>query len=123
MYYRGATAAIVVYDITNLDSLIGAKSWIKELKLKNSTKCIIALVGNKMDLEEKRKVNGLDVKNYAIEQKCIHIETSARTAHNVERLFEIIADRLPQNNKTVINPPNGLSQRSIKHQKQHHNCC
>ena len=123
MYYRGAAAAIIVYDITNVDSLNGAKSWIKELKLKNPTKCIIALVGNKMDLEEKRKVNGLDVKNYAMEQQCIHVETSAKTAHNVERLFEIIADKLPKKKKNAVNAPNILSQHSIKRRKQHHNCC
>merc|ERR1711906_30660 len=31
MYYRGAAAAIVVYDITNKESFNGAKSWVKEL--------------------------------------------------------------------------------------------
>ena len=32
MYYRGAQAAIVVYDITNTDSLERAKNWVKELQ-------------------------------------------------------------------------------------------
>ena len=31
MYYRGAVAAIIVYDITNLDSFEGAKTWVEEI--------------------------------------------------------------------------------------------
>lgn len=31
MYYRGASAAIVVFDLSNKDSYNGAKSWVKEL--------------------------------------------------------------------------------------------
>jgi len=32
MYYRGAQAAIVVYDITNADTFERAKQWVKELQ-------------------------------------------------------------------------------------------
>ena len=32
MYYRGAAAAIVVYDITNRDTFQRAKQWVKELQ-------------------------------------------------------------------------------------------
>lgn len=32
MYYRGAQAAIVVYDITNADTFERAKAWVKELQ-------------------------------------------------------------------------------------------
>ena len=33
MYYRGAQAAIVVYDITNADTFARAKTWVKELQV------------------------------------------------------------------------------------------
>jgi Ras-related protein Rab-5C len=29
MYYRGASAAVVVFDVTNRDSFEGAKSWVR----------------------------------------------------------------------------------------------
>lgn len=51
MYYRGAAAAIVVYDITDPDSFAGAKSWVKELQRRGDPNVIIALAGNKADLE------------------------------------------------------------------------
>jgi len=44
MYYRGAAAAIVVYDITNQDSFAGAKSWVKELQRRGDPNVVIALV-------------------------------------------------------------------------------
>jgi len=56
MYYRGAAAAIVVYDITNKESFNGAKSWVKELQRRGDPNVIIALAGNKADLENKRNV-------------------------------------------------------------------
>ena len=50
MYYRGAKAAVVVYDITQKDTLTGAKSWIAELQTRQPG-CVIILVGNKVDLK------------------------------------------------------------------------
>jgi small GTP-binding protein len=56
MYYRGAAAAIVVYDVTNKDSFNGAKSWVKELQRRGDPNVVIALAGNKADLEGRRQV-------------------------------------------------------------------
>ncbi|CAK1549580.1 unnamed protein product [Leptosia nina] len=54
MYYRGAQAAIVVYDITNQDTFGRAKNWVKELQRQASPSIVIALAGNKNDLAAKR---------------------------------------------------------------------
>merc|ERR1712146_282886 len=56
MYYRGAAAAIVVYDITNRDTFQRAKAWVKELQRQGNPNIVIALAGNKSDLNSKRKV-------------------------------------------------------------------
>ena len=56
MYYRGAQAAIVVYDITSQDTFGRAKNWIKELQRQASPNIVIALAGNKADLSSKRMV-------------------------------------------------------------------
>merc|ERR1712022_28908 len=56
MYYRGAAAAIVVYDITNRDTFQRAKQWVKELQRQGNPNIVIALAGNKSDLSTKRKV-------------------------------------------------------------------
>jgi len=57
MYYRGSQAAIVVYDITNKDTFVRAKSWVRELKSQADPKIVIALAGNKCDLDDSRKVS------------------------------------------------------------------
>ena len=54
MYYRGAQAAIVVYDITNADSFDRAKNWVKELQRQGNPNIVIALAGNKVDLASRR---------------------------------------------------------------------
>ena len=48
MYYRGAQAAVVVFDLTSRDSFEGAKGWVKELQKKADPQVVIALAGNKV---------------------------------------------------------------------------
>ncbi|PKH47786.1 hypothetical protein CRG98_050441 [Punica granatum] len=56
MYYRGAAAAIIVYDITSMESFERAKKWVQELQKRGNPNMIKALAGNKADLEDRRKV-------------------------------------------------------------------
>lgn len=54
MYYRGAGAAIVVYDITKMHSFRTLKEWINELRAQGPQDIAIAIAGNKRDLEADR---------------------------------------------------------------------
>ena len=108
MYYRGAAAAIVVYDITNKESFNGAKSWVKELQRRGDPNVVIALAGNKEDLVNKRKVEFQvgrhvcstvsamiqEAQQYAEENGILHMETSAKNATNVKSLFQEIGAAL-----------------------------
>ena len=91
MYYRGAQAAVVVYDITSLDSFQRAKSWVDELqrqgsanvvliaphcqskaatrtRMRRARRQVIALAGNKSDLSSSmRKVEPEEAETYANE--------------------------------------------------------
>jgi GTPase Era involved in 16S rRNA processing len=53
-------------------------------------------VGNKADLEEEREVSSEDAEAFAAEQGMMYIETSAKTAHNVRKIMEDVASRLPE---------------------------
>jgi len=67
MYYRGAAAAVVVYDLTNRQSFVRAKSWVKELQRQGNPNIVIALAGNKLDLQDKRQIDSEEAKAYADE--------------------------------------------------------
>jgi len=103
MYYRGAAAALVVYDITSYDSFSGAKTWIEELQRQGSADIIIGLAGNKSDLESKREVPTDEARQYAQENNCIFYETSAKSGENVQTMFQQIAMKLPKNTQPQHN--------------------
>ncbi|XP_073010040.1 ras-related protein RHN1-like isoform X1 [Typha latifolia] len=94
MYYRGAAAAIVVYDISSSDSFTRAQKWVQELQRQGNPYLVMALVGNKVDLETKRKVEAEKGMQYAEENGLFFIETSAKTAENINELFYEIAKRV-----------------------------
>ena len=55
-YYRGASAALVVYDVTNRQTLDAAAGWIQSIRDSAEQGCFIVLVGNKVDLIEQIEV-------------------------------------------------------------------
>ena len=91
-----AHCAIVVYDITEEDSLENAKSWIRELQRHADANITIALVGNKLDLADGRRVISTeDGAKYAEAEGLMFMETSAKTPTNITELFEAVAKKLP----------------------------
>ncbi|KAG6393896.1 hypothetical protein SASPL_144471 [Salvia splendens] len=109
MYYRGAAAAIIVYDITNQASFDRAKKWVKELQAQGNPNMVMALAGNKSDMLDGRT----DAQTYAQENGLFFLETSAKTAANVNEVFYEIGKRfitlLPCNQAPVQRDYHGCS--------------
>lgn len=93
MYYRGAGAAIIVYDVTHEKSFQAVQGWIRELNMHGPHRIVLAIAGNKCDLEDKREVSCKDAQAYADSMNAIFIETSAKTAVNIVHLFREICHR------------------------------
>lgn len=87
MYYRNANCAVVVYDITQSSSLEKAKSWIRELQRQADPAIVIALCGNKTDLEARRQVTTEEAQKYAEEEGLLWFETSAKSGTGVSEVF------------------------------------
>ncbi|CAI9604055.1 unnamed protein product [Staurois parvus] len=86
IYYRGARAAIVCYDLTDCSSFERVKFWVNELQ-NFEENCRIYICGTKVDLIEndknRRQVDFHDVQDYADEIKAHLCETSSKTGHSV----------------------------------------
>lgn len=121
MYYRGAQAAIVVYDIQNQDSFARAKTWVKELQRQASPNIVIALAGNKADLANSRVVDYEEAKQYADDNGLLFMETSAKTAVNVNDIFLAIAKKLPKNEGT--GPQQNIRPTQNEQSRQNSGCC
>ena len=96
MYYRGAQAAVIVYDMTSAESFAGAQTWLSELRAQGMPNVVIALAASKSDLEDSREVTTQEGQMYARQNELAYFETSAKTTHNVARVFVELANRMPR---------------------------
>jgi len=86
-YYRGAAGALLVYDITRRETFNHLTHWLEDAKTHANNNMTIILVGNKSDLEHRRTVLYDEGAQFAKEHGLIFLETSAKTAANVEEAF------------------------------------
>jgi len=90
LYFRKATAVLVVYDLSRQKTYEDAKQWVKALRNHAPENAIIALAGNKLDLANLRDVETEEAKQYANEIGAIFRETSAKDSTGIIQIFEEI---------------------------------
>jgi len=93
-YYRGAAGALLVYDITRRETFNHLTRWLEEARQHSHSNMTIMLIGNKCDLENRRAVTFEEGKAFADEHGLIFLETSAKTAENVEHAFINTAQKI-----------------------------
>jgi len=101
-YYRGAHGALLVYDITRRETFNHLKGWLTEVREHSNKEMIIMLIGNKSDLEHKRAVTYEEGRLFAEEQGLVFMETSAKTASNVDDAFLQTAKKIYEKVKEGI---------------------
>ena len=92
-YYRRADCCLLVYDISERASFDDLKNYfIKKIKEKCKKDIQIILLGNKADLENKRKVPSEEGAKLALENNYIFLETSCLKNSNVADAFETLIE-------------------------------
>ena len=95
IYYRSVDGALLVFDISEYDSFDKIEYWIKDLQNDaDLTKVIMVLVGNKADLDDKRKVSFEVAQQKAKQYNIEYFETSAKKNSNVDELFETVVRKV-----------------------------
>ena len=86
-YYTNSCCALIVYDITDINSFNSVKQWIEDCHSYASKNIHLVLVGNKIDLKDKRKVTKEEGEELASNFGMDFFESSALTGENIENIF------------------------------------
>jgi len=95
-YYRGALGVIIVYDVSNAVSFQKVPEWLGSIRHSIKGPMPMILIGNKCDVSDAEREVSLDVAiEFAKSEGIKHvIETSAKTALNIDEAFQILATEI-----------------------------
>jgi len=93
MYYRGAAAAVLIYDVASEESFHRVKEWVKELRTNVFDEILLVIVGNQID-KPYREVSNSDAQEYAHSIGALCVEASAKKNIGIDELFGQIAKQL-----------------------------
>lgn len=89
-YYQGSHGALLVFDLTDRESLVALPRYLEDFKQQNNIpSAICVLVGTKADMSE-REVTSKEATDFAQACGIRYFETSAKTGQNVEAVLEPI---------------------------------
>jgi small GTP-binding protein len=101
LYYRGTDGMFIIFDLSRMTTLDEIPNWIAEYNKNSETMRPAILIGNKVDLVDDsvdslsetimKKIQQLDINDFIESQ---HIFTSALTGENIDRAFDLLIDRI-----------------------------
>ncbi|XP_078032546.1 ras-related protein RabJ-like [Augochlora pura] len=115
MYYRNVKAAMLVFDLTQYNTFTAMKEWATELRKNVEESIVLVVIGNKLDLEEKRQVNAEEGRAYANEIGAGYHETSVVENEGIEDAFldiDTVQNVIPLTNQSIKMFPYELFQRT-----------
>lgn len=100
-YFRGASGALLVFDVTRRNTFDSVTSWLHDLRQIAEEGIVVVLVGNKCDLvctstassaggqgDSKRQVTTEEADDWCRSNRVLkYVETSAKSGEGVERAF------------------------------------
>lgn len=127
-YYKGANGIMLVFDVSDKQSLDNIEYWIRNIKKHALDSVHVALVGNKTDLRVSAGVNSCDVnagRDIAKKFGVPYFETSAKESHNVDEAYKTVLQNIvgseltptPNNNNSI----SGTKKSTIKQKMEKNN--
>jgi len=119
---------IMVYDVTSAESFDHVEEWLSEVDRYANESTSKLLVGNKADLIEEKQVPEETATSFAEKLGIPFLETSAKTATNVDAAFLTMAKELIKT-KEESNPNKGgggqenVVLKPVTGQKTKSKCC
>ncbi|PNF29150.1 Ras-related protein Rab-18-B [Cryptotermes secundus] len=95
-FYRDAQGAVLVYDVTKLQTFTKLETWLQELDMYSRRNNVVKMiVGNKIDKENREvsREKGLD---FARRHQTMFVEASAKTKFGVQSAFEELVRKIIQ---------------------------
>jgi Ras-related protein Ral-A len=127
-YFRSGEGFLCVFSITEIESFQATAEFREQiLRVKSDERIPFLLVGNKMDLEERRQVPVDVAQSRAGQWNVPYVETSAKTRANVDKVFYDLM-RLVRDNKDRAANAAGSGKRSNqaangREQRRKKKCC
>ena len=95
VFFKGANAILLVYDITRRDTFSASEMWLKTIQENSSSNVKIVLVGNKKDDEANRVVTAKEGKEFGNLMGIFHfMEKSAKTGEGISEMLKVLALQL-----------------------------
>lgn len=98
-YYKNSVCAFLVYDITNRESFFNIQTWMEDCKQQSPKSITMVLIGNKTDLQDKRKVLYDEGEEFAKKNGILFFETSAKKNYNIDEVFMASVEAISKNIK------------------------
>ena len=96
--FQRVQGIILMYDISDESSFNNLSNWIKLMK-EYANNLPFILVGNKSDLQDKRKIHFEKGENFAKLNEIKFLEISSKSGENVDKCFEVIGEIVMYNLK------------------------
>lgn len=115
----------MVYDVTSMESFEHVNDWLKEVNRYAAEGTVKLLVGNKSDRTADKVVTEEQAKEFADELGIAFLETSAKSAKNVEEAFLTMAGELilQRDARGTGSEKNGIDLNGAKKEPVLKNCC
>ncbi|CAG9333813.1 unnamed protein product [Blepharisma stoltei] len=125
-FYRRAHGIVLVFDLTDRNSLDHVENWMKQIRQKADPKVAIILVGNKMDLYDQTTFP--DGKTLADSYGIPFFMVSAKTGKNIAEVYNTLSDMIVRQDPTVLQgnntAPSTIQVRTLPEvQKKENMCC